>query len=82
MEYRVQRPSTSWIETIVEADSFTEALEVADDNFYSGDFRELDDTFEVDYDRHWIEDEHGETREGTETYELVKTKQENEGLLR
>lgn len=63
MEYRVQRPSTVWVETIVEADSFEEALELANDDFYSGDFRELDDTFDMDYDRFWIEDENGDTRE-------------------
>jgi len=77
-DYRVQRPSTVWIETMIEADSFEEALELADCQFYDGQYTELDDTFEVDYDRHWIEDEDGETREGSSTYELVKTKQENE----
>jgi hypothetical protein len=77
-DYRVQRPSTVWIETRVEANSFEEALELADEDFYSGDYEQVDDTFDVDYDRHWIEDEDGETREGTDTYELVKTKQENE----
>ena len=63
MEYRVQRPMTVWIETIVEADSFDEALGLADDDFYSGDFRELDETFDIDYDRFWIEDENGEAKE-------------------
>ena len=76
MEYRVQRPMTVWIETTVEADNFVEALELADERFYEGEYNELDDTFDIDYDRHWIEDEDGETREGSSTYELVSNKEE------
>jgi hypothetical protein len=63
MEYRVQRPSSVWIETTVEADSFAEAQELADEQFSEGNYRELDDTFEIDYDRFWTEDEDGETDE-------------------
>jgi hypothetical protein len=62
-EYRVQRPSSVWIETTVEADSFEQALELADEQFSQGEYQELDDTFEVNYDRYWIEDEDGETKE-------------------
>lgn len=63
MEYRVQRPTSVWIETRVEADSFEEALELADEQFQSGDFDEIDDTWETNWDRYWIEDENGETEE-------------------
>jgi hypothetical protein len=63
MEYRVQRPSTVWIETVVEAKSFKKALELADESFSDGDFTELDTTWEVDYDRHFITDETGKTEE-------------------
>jgi hypothetical protein len=63
MEYRIQRPSTIWIETTVEADDFDDALELADKDFQNGDFIEVDDTFEVDYDRFWAKDEDGETKE-------------------
>jgi hypothetical protein len=63
MEYRVQRPSVVWIEKTVEANSFEEALEMADEEFESGEYKELDDTFDIDYDRYWIEDEDGETKE-------------------
>jgi hypothetical protein len=63
MDYRVQRPSSVWIETTVEADSFERALELADEQFSQGEYQELDDTFEVNYDRYWIEDEDGETKE-------------------
>jgi hypothetical protein len=64
MDYRVQRPSTVWIEITVEADSFERALELADEDFSHGEYTELDDTFEINYDRYWIEDENGETKEG------------------
>jgi hypothetical protein len=74
-EYRIQRPSTVWIETTVEADSFEEALEKADEQLYEGDYEEVDDTFDIDYDRFWAEDEDGETREGTTTYQLASTKE-------
>lgn len=57
MEYKVQRPSTVWIETTVEADSLERAIELADEDFSHGDFTELDSTWEVDYDRYWAEDE-------------------------
>jgi hypothetical protein len=63
MEYRVQRPSSVWIETTVEAESFDEALELADKAYSIGDFEELDGTWEIDYDRYWIEDENEETKE-------------------
>lgn len=63
MEYRVQRPATVWVQTKVEANSFDEALELADEEFSDGNFEELDDTWELDYDRFWTEDEAGETDE-------------------
>ncbi len=63
MEYRVQRPSTVWIETVIEADNFKEALELAEENFREGDFTELDTTWEIDWDRHWITDEKGNIEE-------------------
>jgi hypothetical protein len=64
MEYRVQRPTSVWIETTVEANSFEEALELADEEFGSGNFTELDDTWETNWDRYWMEDENSETEEG------------------
>jgi hypothetical protein len=63
MEYKVQRPSRVWIETTVEAEDFDEALELADKAYSNGDFEELDGTWEIDYDRYWIEDENEETKE-------------------
>jgi hypothetical protein len=62
-EYRVQRPTTVWIETTVEAGDFDQALDLADEAFRNGDFSELDDTWETNWDRYWIEDETGETKE-------------------
>jgi hypothetical protein len=64
MEYRVQRPTTVWIETTVEAEDFDQALELADKRISSGEFEELDDTWETNWDRYWIEDETGETKGG------------------
>ena len=63
MEYKVQRPTTVWIETTVEAEDFDQALELADKRLGSGEFEELDETWETNWDRYWIEDETGETRE-------------------
>ena len=62
-DYRIQRPSTTWIETTVEADSFEQALELADEQFEDGEYKEVDETFDIDYDRYWIEDEDGEVKE-------------------
>jgi hypothetical protein len=62
-QYRVQRPMTVWIETTVEADNFDEARELANERFYNGEYREIDETFDIDYDRFWIEDEDGEVKE-------------------
>jgi hypothetical protein len=59
MEYRVQRPSTVWIEATVEADSFERAIELADEDFSHGDFMELDSTWEIDWDRYLVEDQDG-----------------------
>ncbi len=70
-DYKVQRPMTVWIETTVEAEDFTQALELADERFSEGEYSEIDETFEIDYDRHWIQDEDGDIREGTTTYELA-----------
>lgn len=57
MEYRIQRPSTVWVETVVEADNLEQALELADEAFYEFQFEELADTFEIDYDKFWSIDE-------------------------
>ena len=63
MEYRVQRPSSIWIEATVEADSFEQALEIADERFRDGDFTEIGDTWEANWDRYFAQDEDGETKE-------------------
>jgi hypothetical protein len=60
MEYRVQRPSSVWVEVMVEADNLDKAIELADEQFLNGDYIELDDTFTINYDRHWTQDEEGE----------------------
>ena len=59
MKYTIQRPSTIWIETVVEADTLEEARELADKDFDSGDYLTMEQTYEIDYDRIWIQDENG-----------------------
>ena len=63
MEYKIQRPSTVWVETAVEADSLEKAIELADEQFVAGEFAEIDETFSIDYDRYWSKDETGEIKE-------------------
>ena len=57
--YRVQRPSVVWVETEVKANNLDEALDIAESNFKNGDLIELDDTWEIDWSRHWIETHDG-----------------------
>jgi hypothetical protein len=63
IEYKIQRPSTVWIETTVEAEDLDQALELADERFIEGEFTEIDDTFSINYDRYWSKDETGEIKE-------------------
>lgn len=63
MEYKIQRPSTVWVETTVEAESLDQAIELADEQFVVGEFTEIDETFSIDYDRYWSKDETGEIKE-------------------
>jgi hypothetical protein len=63
MEYKFQRPSSVWVEVVVEADSLDEAIELADEELLNGNYNELDDTFTINYDRYWVEDENGEVSE-------------------
>jgi hypothetical protein len=63
MEYRVQRPSSVWVQVIVHANSLDEAIELADEELLNGHYDELDDTFTINYDRYWVEDENGEVSE-------------------
>jgi hypothetical protein len=67
MKYTVQRPAIIWIETEVEAEDLDQALELADTKFQKGDYVEMDGTWEIDYERFWVQDESGK-----EAYELGK----------
>ena len=64
MRYTIQRPATIWIETVVEADSLEEATDLADEDFNSGDYAEMIQTWSINFDRIWTQDETGK-----ETYE-------------
>jgi hypothetical protein len=69
-KYTVQRPMVEWQETVVNANSLDEALEKADKDFNDGDFIAVEMTFDIDFDRYWVQDEDGNI--WTETYiELI-----------
>lgn len=55
-QWTVQRPTTIWIQTKVEAETLEQALELADTEFSNGEYREDEDSFTIDYDRYWAMD--------------------------
>jgi hypothetical protein len=59
MRYTIQRPATIWLETVVEADGIDEAIELADKDFNSGDYVEMIQTWDIDFDRFFTQDEKG-----------------------
>ena len=60
MRYTIQRPATIWIETVVEADNLEEATELADKDFNSGEYVEMIQTWDIDFDRIWTQDQTGQ----------------------
>lgn len=60
MRYTIQRPATIWIETVVEADNLDEAIDLADEDFNSGDYVEMIQTWDIDFDRIWTQDQTGQ----------------------
>jgi hypothetical protein len=73
-KYTVQRPMIEWIETTVQAESLEQALENADKDFENGDYVSVEMTFDIDFDRYWVQDEHG--NRWTENYtELIEAGQ-------
>lgn len=60
MKYTVQRPAIIWVETIVEdAASLEDALLFADEQLKQGDYIEIEGTWEIDQNRHWIQTHDG-----------------------
>jgi hypothetical protein len=57
-EWKVQRPANIWIETTVHAETLEDALELADANFYEGEYKEDEESFDIDYSRYWAIDEY------------------------
>ena len=57
-QWTVQRPTTIWIQTKVEAETLEQALELADTEFSNGEYREDEDSFTIDYDRYWAMDKY------------------------
>ena len=60
MKYTVQRPSTSWLEVVVRADNPDHALEIADEMFRDGNYLVMEQTYEIDYKKHWLQSQEGE----------------------
>jgi diketogulonate reductase-like aldo/keto reductase len=60
-EWIIQRPARIWIETTVKADTLEDALEVADKEISNGEFTEVDESWEVNWDEFWAKDDKGET---------------------
>ena len=60
-KYTIQRPATIWLETVVEADTEEQAFELADNDFNNGEYVELYQTWNIDFDKFWLQDEEGRT---------------------
>ena len=60
-EWRIQRPARIWVEATVKADTLEDALEIADKEISNGDFIEVDESWEVNWDEFWAIDDKGET---------------------
>jgi hypothetical protein len=60
-EWTIQRPAGIWVETTVKADTLEEALELADKDIANGDFIEVAEAWEVNWDEFWAKDDKGET---------------------
>ena len=58
--FTVQRPATIWIETVVEADNPDEAFELADKDFANGEYVELHQTWTIDGEHYWLQNEKGD----------------------
>lgn len=59
-KYTVQRPSTSWLEVVVRADNPDHALEIADEMFEQGQYLVMEQTYEIDYRKYWLQSDEGE----------------------
>ena len=57
-EWEVQHPATIWIKTKVNAETLEDALELAYTEFENGEYREDEDSFNIDYSRYWAIDEY------------------------
>ena len=58
IKYTVQRPTISYVSTVVEAETLEEALKMADQNFYEGEYKEDEDSFEISTKDYWVVDEY------------------------
>jgi hypothetical protein len=60
IEWTIQRPTTTWITTKVQAETLEEALKAADQNFYEGEYKQDEETFTVDRTKYWASNEYDE----------------------
>jgi hypothetical protein len=56
--WNIQRPTTTWIQTTVQAETLEEALKLADQNFYEGEYKKDEETFTIDRKQYWAVDEY------------------------
>lgn len=56
--FKITRPTTIWISTEVEAETFDEALKLADQLFYEGEGKQDEDSFSIDSNQYWACDEY------------------------
>lgn len=60
-DWRIQRPAIMWVETTVQAETLEQALELADERINEGDFIEITEDLDINFDKYWAEDEEGIT---------------------
>jgi hypothetical protein len=59
MKYTIQRPATIWLEAVVEAEHIDQAIELADKDFNDGNYVEMIQTWGIDFDQYWIQNQDG-----------------------
>ena len=59
-EWKIQRPATMWLEATVDADTLEEALEFVDDRLRRGNYIELEETLEINFEEFWAQDDKGQ----------------------
>ena len=58
IKYTIQRQRISTLSTVVKAETLEEALKLADQNFYEGEYKEDEDSVLIDPSVYWACDEY------------------------